>query len=123
MFFDPPKPSNSFEIGVVYKSKEQRLFLAVDKNLLITFVHNTIVECLPAVKPSVARSVNVEKLCNAWKITMDQLDEMSAEYFSPVRSDKVKRRLPDKFGSKKTYSQDALNSMWAMHRTHRVVDK
>ena len=121
MFFDEPKPSYGFEIGVVYRSKEQRHFLAVDKSLLVTFVYDVVVECTPGVKPSVCRNINVERLCEKWGITMNQLDEMSEEYFSPVKSDKVKRRIPDKFSSKRNYSQDALNSIWASHRTHRVV--
>jgi hypothetical protein len=110
-----------FEIGVVYRNKDKRFFLAVDKDLLITFVHGAIVECSPTVKPSVARNINVERLCECWGITLDDLDVMSAEYFSPIKNSKPKRRLPDKFGAKKNYSQDALNSIWAMHRTHRVV--
>ena len=121
MFTDNHKSCFGFEIGVVYRNKEQRFFLAVDKSLLFTVVHNTIVECTPTVKPSVARNINVEKLCAKWGITMDQLDEMSGEYFCPVKPDKVRRRLPDKFSSKKTYNQDALNSIWASLRTHRVV--
>lgn len=121
MFFDEPPTSFGFEIGVVYKSKEDRLFLAVDKNLLVTFVHGVVVECTPTVKPSVSRNVNVERLCNTWEITMDQLDVMSKEYFSPVKTDKARRRLPDKFSSGKNQSQDALNDIWASLRTHRVV--
>jgi len=122
MFFDDEEEViHGFEIGVVYRSKAKRLFLAVDRNLLITFVHGVIVECNPEEKPSVARSVSVERLCHSWKITLDDLDVMSAEYFSPARTDKVKRRLPDKFRSKKHYSQDALNSIWANHRTHRIT--
>ena len=109
-----------FEIGVVYKNKNKRLFLAVDRDVLITYVNGVIVECTPSVKPSVARSVNVEKLCDAWCITLDDLDIMSEEYFAPIKTTKTKRRLPDKFSPKNNYSQDALNSIWAKHRTHRL---
>lgn len=120
MFFKE-EAVHGFEIGVVYKSNDKRLFLAVDRDLLITYVHDVIVECAPLIKPSVARNVSVEKLCRVWRITMDDLDVMSAEYFSPIKTDKVKRRLPDKFRSKQTHSQDILNNIWAKHRTHRIV--
>jgi len=111
-----------FEIGVVYRNRYDRCFLAVDKRSLITFVHDVIVECdEPNTKFNVVRTMSVEKLCHAWGITLDRLDQMSAEYFAPVRNDRVKRRLPDKFSSKENYSQDMINNMWAKRRTHRVA--
>ena len=122
MLFGTCPPAYGFEIGVVYKSKQNRLFLAVDKTLLVTFVNDVIVECTPSVKPSVARSINVEELCDVWRISMDQLDEISEDYFSPIKSNKVKRRLPDKFKDSEPISQDSLNKIWAMHRTHKVGD-
>ena len=115
------KPNHNFEIGVVYRSKNQRYFLSVDKNLLIIFVHGVIVECVPKVKPSVARNINVERLCEKWGIELDDLDVVSDRYFSPIKSEKTKRRIPDKFGASQSYNQDTLNSMWAIHRTHKVV--
>ena len=115
------QPRHCFEIGVVYRNKKNRLFLAVDKHLLVTFVLGTIVEITPKTKPFVSRSVNVESLCEAWDISMDRLDEMSSEYFSPVRNDKVKRRLPDKFRDSETMSQVSMNSLWATLRTHKVI--
>ncbi len=121
MLPEPTTHKHCFEIGVVYRNKKNRLFLAVDKSLLVTFVHNTIVEVVPSVKPSVSRTVNVESLCDAWGITMDRLDEVSEEYFAPVKCDKANRRLPDKFRSQEPLNQDSMNSLWATIRTHRVI--
>ncbi len=113
-------PAN-FEIGVVYRSPLDRYYLAVDRRVLITFVHDVIVICdNPKNKFSVSRTVSVEKLCNAWRINQNRLDEMSAEFFAPIRSNKVKRRLPDKFSNREVYSQDMVNTLWARHRTHRL---
>lgn len=112
----------TFEIGVVYKSDKGRCYLATDKHSLITFVRNIIVDCAePRNKFSVARSTTVEELCHYWGITLERLDEMSAEYFAPQRSNKARRRLPDKFSSRENYSQDMVNELWATHRTHRIL--
>ena len=112
----------TFEIGVVYRSQTSRYYLAVDKHSLVTFVHDVILEVDdPVTKFSVVRTMSVEKLCNEWDITMGRLDEMSAIYFAPHRSNRAKRRLPDKFSSKEHYSQDMINILWAKHRTHRVA--
>lgn len=114
-------PLTNFEIGVVYRSSTDRYYLSVDRHTLLTFVHDVIVICdKPKNKFSVARTVSVEKLCAAWRITQNRLDEMSEEFFAPVRSTKVKRRIPDKFSNKEVYSQDMTNSLWARHRTHRI---
>jgi hypothetical protein len=112
----------SFEIGVVYRSQTERYYLAVDKQSLITIVHDVVIELdEPTNKFSVVRTMSVEKLCHTWGITLDRLDEISAVYFAPTRSNRAKRRLPDKFSSKETYSQDMINILWAKHRTHRVA--
>jgi len=112
----------TFEIGVVYRSPSDRHYLAVDKRALITFVHDVILEVdEPANKFSVVRTMSVEKLCYEWRIPLGRLDEMSAIYFSPTRSNRAKRRLPDKFSSKENYSQDMINILWAKRRTHRIV--
>ncbi len=111
-----------FEIGVVYRSCFDRYYLAVDKRSLITFVYDVIIEVdEPTTKFSVVRTMSVEKLCHEWGITLDRLDEMSAIYFAPIRSNRTKRRLPDKFSSKENYSQEMINSLWAKHRTHRIT--
>ena len=125
---EPPMPKTqdiipTFEIGVVYRSVFDRFYLAVDKRALVTFVHGVIIEVEePDNKFSVVRTMNVEKLCVTWRITMDHLDEMSAIYFAPIRSNRAKRRLPDKFSSKERLSQDMINNVWARLRTHRVSD-
>jgi len=112
----------SFEIGVVYRSASGMYYLAVDWHHLITFVHGVIVECKkPTSKFSVTRNISVERLCKEWRISQDTLDDMSSEYFAPIRSNRAKRRLPDKFSSKEHYSQDMVNILWARHRTHRVI--
>lgn len=119
---NPAEPPLKFEIGVVYKSQFERCYLAVDKRLLITFVFDLILEVDdPVNKFSVVRTMSVEKLCHEWGIMLDQLDEMSAVYFAPTRSNRAKRRLPDKFSSKERYSQDMINILWAKHRTHRIA--
>ena len=112
----------TFEIGVVYRSLSERYYLAVDKQCLVTFVHDVILEVEePINKFSVVRTMSVEKLCDEWRITMNKLDEMSAIYFAPARSNRAKRRLPDKFSSKEHSSQDMVNILWARMRTHRIV--
>jgi len=112
----------SFEIGVVYRSPSGRFYLAVDWQLLITFVHDVIVECeCSTSKFSVTRNISVEKLCREWNISQELLDEMSSEFFAPIRSNRAKRRLPDKFSSREHYSQDMVNIIWARLRTHRVI--
>jgi len=112
---------HDFEIGVVYRNGYGRHYLSVDRNFLVTMVYGNVVECENPPKPySVIRSVSVEKLCNIWRITLDELDEkISNVYFAPVKT-QTKRRLPDKFSSKMDYSQDMINMLWAKHRTHRV---
>lgn len=122
---DPPMPKTedaTFEIGVVYRSQFNRYYLAIDKQSLLTFVHDVILEVdEPTNKFSVVRTMSVERLCEEWGITLDRLDEMSDIYFAPTRSNRVKRRLPDKFSSKEVLSQDMVNNLWAKHRTHRVA--
>ena len=122
MLNNPKESIPTFEIGVVYKSRFDRHYLAVDKRSLITFVYDLILEVNdPDNKFSVVRTMSVEKLCHEWGIPLNRLDEMSAIYFAPTRSNRAKRRLPDKFSSKENYSQDMINILWAKHRTHRVA--
>lgn len=111
----------NFEIGVAYKNKYGRYYLAIDKDVLMTFVSNDIVENRNlTAKYSVVRNISVEKVCGIWGVTLDRLDEMSAIYFAPERVEGTRRRLPDKFNTKDDYKQDTINKLWALHRTHRV---
>jgi hypothetical protein len=113
--------SYDFEIGVSYKNKYGRYYLAVDKDVLVTFVCGDIVECQNLTgKYSVARNISVEKLCNIWEITLDDLDVMSEIYFAPTRLEGTRRRLPDKYNVKDDYKQETINKFWAIHRTHRI---
>lgn len=118
---DTDEPTTTFEIGVVYRSTAGRCYLAVDRCLLVTLIHDVTLEVEdPTGKFSVMRGMSVEKLCHEWQITLDRLDDMSAEYFAPTKSNRARRRLPDKFSNKEHLSQDMLNNIWARHRTHRV---
>ena len=111
----------SFEIGVAYRNKYNRFYLAVDKDVLITFIGGDIIEGRDLTgKYSVVRNISVEKLCEIWEITLDELDEMSEGFFAPKRSEGTRRRLPDKFNTKDDYKQETINKLWALHRTHRV---
>lgn len=111
----------NFEIGVAYKNKYGRYYIAVDKDVLVTFVGGDVVECGNlAGRYSVVRNISVEKLCNLWEITLDHLDEMSNSYFAPQRVEHSRRRLPDKYSAKDDYKQETINKLWALHRTHKV---
>lgn len=113
---------HSFEIGVVYKDSKGRLFLATDKEVLITFIHRFLMELeRPTQRYTVMRNVSVREMCRNWGIHLAELDNASKKYFAPSRSG-TKRRLPDRFGRKKEpVRQEVENVLWAEFRTFKTI--
>ncbi len=75
--------SAQFEIGVVYR-RGNRLFLAVQTDVLVTFKDGAAQQVRPQGKYEVVRSISVEELCARWQITLDVLDTTTAAYLAPA---------------------------------------
>jgi len=90
------------EIGSVYRRKG-RVYLAVDLNLLISYVNGKCEEVRPS--PSrvfrIDRSLSINLLLVAWEITLDELDRTTYLYLRPAahRNVGVRQRRSKRRGS------------------------
>lgn len=103
----------SFEVGIVYQ-KGHLFFIAVSPSALVTFKNGETVEVRPHTTYDMVRSISVEALCERWGITLEKLDEMTAQYL-PVPQDSVK---PAPRGSRRLRKND--ESVWREIRSGRL---
>ena len=103
-----------FEIGLVYK-RNQRFYLAVSSDKLITRKNGKMVETKPSAQYDVVRSISVEVLSESWGLTLDQFDQTTKEHLSPLET--VGKTRP-RGTCRKTSSEDEY---WRRSRTGRIA--
>ena len=78
--FDRP-----LEIGILYQG-DKGYYLAIDANRLVTYRRHKFV--VKTRRPGdifyLTHKFSVDDLCKMWKISIEQLDEMSARFLPPV---------------------------------------
>lgn len=107
------RPMQNFEVGIVYQ-RNCRYYLSVTPSTLVTFKNGKIVEVRPYSAYAPVRTISVDELCQRWEITLDRLDEMTAQYL-PVPQGSVK---PAPRGSRRDRKND--EAVWRDLRSGRV---
>ena len=92
-----------FEIGLIYQHPQKsQLFLSIAAGTLISMHKGSVIKKKPRrIQYELKQGVEVEDLCAAWGVSLQQLDKITAQFLAPVRSQNanVKRRKGPKLSS------------------------
>jgi hypothetical protein len=86
------------EVGRVYRTANYKYFLAIDTNKLISAYNAEVVHRRATPALILVAQISVEQLWGIWKITEEQMDEISRKHLypdlvkDPTRPDKMGRR-------------------------------
>ena len=82
------------EIGFVYRRKD-RFYLAVSDTVLLSVANGRFHETRPNTRYEVIRNISVERLCQQWGVTSEELDRATAKFLTPSIEGRIREPESD----------------------------
>lgn len=79
----------SYIVGLVYRDDE-RYFLAVDREVLLTAAGGRLVDLRPGRRLTIARDVSVGDLCHRWGVSIAAMDRRVEEFLAPSEDGRIR---------------------------------
>lgn len=109
----------NYDIGLAYKDKRNRFWLAITKRKLLSVRNNKILFIQPISQYKLYKYLPVENLADCWGITLDQFDQIVQKFiFVPEAVLHSKRKAK---GRRRT-SDQTLEAIYRALRTVKIPE-